>query len=433
MLRFAPSPTGDMHVGNLRVAIFNYIVSRQRGEKLLIRIEDTDKERNIEGKDREILEILNLFGIKYDNVVYQSSNFHIHQQLAKQLLDKNEAFVCFCDEEELNRQRELAKKEKRPYRYSGKCENISKEEAEKLIKEKKPFVIRIKKPKNDIEFKDLIKGDMKFTPFEVDSFVILRADYTPTYNFACAIDDMLYDISLVIRGEDHLSNTPKQIHIRKALGYDKQIKYAHLPIILNEEGKKLSKRENHASVKWLLEEGFLPEAIANYLILLGNSFEKEVFTLEEAIEFFDITKISKAPAKFDIEKLKFLNKEHLKRVKEIHKLINAHPTYEELLKIFRDESSTIKEIKEKFNKIFEKAEDNEFETQREILKEEILKHPLEESYDDFKKRIMKNTSLKGKNLFMPLRELLINQKHGAEIKDLYNAMKPYLKEVVKRR
>jgi len=147
MLRFAPSPTGDMHVGNLRVAIFNYIVSRQRGEKLLIRIEDTDKERNIEGKDREILEILNLFGIKYDDVVYQSSNFHIHQQLAKQLLDKNEAFVCFCDEEELNRQRALAKKEKRPYRYSGKCEKLSKEEVENLIKEKKPFVIRIKKTK----------------------------------------------------------------------------------------------------------------------------------------------------------------------------------------------------------------------------------------------------------------------------------------------
>ena len=146
-------------------------------------------------------------------------------------------------------------------------------------------------------------------------------------------------------------------------------------MILNPQGKKLSKRENHASVKWLLEEGFLPEAIANYLILLGNSFEKEIFTLEEAIEFFDITKISKAPAKFDIEKLKFLNKEHLKKIKEIHKLINAHPTYEELLKIFRDESSTVKEIKEKFDKIFEKAEDDEFKIQREILKEEILKTP----------------------------------------------------------
>ena len=433
MLRFAPSPTGDMHVGNLRVAIFNYIVSRQRGEKFLIRIEDTDKERNIEGKDKEILDILNLFGIKYDQVVYQSSNFHIHQQMAKKLLEEKKAFVCFCDEEELKFQREKAKIEKRPYRYSGKCENLTKSEIEKLMAKKKPYVVRLRKPSENIRFKDEIKGEFDFSPFEVDSFVILRSDFTPTYNFACAIDDMLYDISLVIRGEDHLSNTPKQIHVRNALGYNKEIKYAHLPIILNEEGKKLSKRENHASVKWLLEEGFLPDAIANYLILLGNSFEKEVFTIDEAIEFFDLNKISKAPAKFDLEKLKFLNKEHLKRIQNISSLLGYNKMYEDLLKIFRDESVTLKEIREKFDKVFKKAEDNEFKEEREILKKEILEKELEENYDEFKKRIMKNTGLKGKKLFMPLRELFINQKHGAEIKDLYKAMKPYLKEVIKKR
>ncbi len=433
MLRFAPSPTGDMHVGNLRVAIFNYLVAKQTNDKLLIRIEDTDKERNIEGKDKEILALLDLFGIKYDQVVYQSGNFHIHQQMAKQLLDKGKAFVCFCDEEELNKEREKAKKEKRPYRYSGKCENLSSKEVEKLIKEKKPFVIRIKKPESDIEFNDEIKGEFKFSPFDVDSFVILRNDYTPTYNFACAVDDMLYDISLVIRGEDHLSNTPKQIHIRKSLGYDKDIKYAHLPIILNEEGKKLSKREKHASVKWLLEEGFMPEAIANYLILLGNSFEKEVFTLDEAVEFFDLKKVSRAPAKFDIEKLKFLNKEHMKKIDNLAEYLGYHPQYEELLKIFRDESATLKEIKEKFEAVFEKAKDDEYKNEREIIKKEILENELEDNYDDFKKRVMKNTGLKGKKLFMPLRELFINQKHGAEIKDLYQAMKSYLKEVVKTR
>jgi glutamyl-tRNA synthetase len=284
-----------------------------------------------------------------------------------------------------------------------------------------------------VEFNDLIKGEFKFSPFEVDSFVILRADMTPTYNFACAVDDMLYDISLVIRGEDHLSNTPKQIHIRNSLGYDKEIKYAHLPIILNEEGKKMSKRDNASSVKWLLEEGFLPEAIANYLILLGNSFEKEVFTLEEAVEFFDITKISKAPAKFDLEKLKFLNKEHMKKLTDLHKIFGYHKDYEELLKIFRDESSTLKEVKSKMEKVFEKCEDDEFKEEREIIKNEILTGELEENYDDFKRRVMNNTGLKGKKFFMPLRELFINQKHGAEIKDLYNAMRKYLKEVIKVR
>jgi len=432
MLRFAPSPTGDMHVGNLRVAIFNYIVAKQRGEEFLLRIEDTDKERNIEGKDKEIIEILELFGIIPDKIVYQSSNFNIHLQMAKQLLQKNKAFYCFCSEDELEIERNKAKIEKRAYRYSGKCENLPAKKVKELLKTK-PYVVRIKKPQENIEFDDLIKGHFSFSPFEVDSFVIVRSDLTPTYNFACSVDDMIYNISLVIRGEDHLSNTPKQIHIRKSLGYDKEIEYAHLPIILNEEGKKLSKREKHASVKWLLEEGFLPEAIANYLILLGNSFEKEVFTLNEAIEFFDIKKISKSPAKFDIEKLKFLNKEHLKRVEDIAKLIGAHKTYNDLLKIFRDESTTIKEIKEKFDAIFEKAEDDEFKNEREILKKEILENELEESYDEFKKRVMKNTELKGKKLFMPLRELLINQKHGAEIKDLYSAMKPYLKEIIKKR
>ncbi|NPA12269.1 MAG: glutamate--tRNA ligase [Epsilonproteobacteria bacterium] len=433
MLRFAPSPTGDMHVGNLRVAIFNYIVAKQNNEKFLIRIEDTDKERNIEGKDKEILDILKLFGIQGDEVVYQSNNFHIHQQMAKKLLDDDKAFYCFCTDEDLNQQRELAKKEKRAYRYAGGCEKLSKDEVKELVDKKKPFTIRIKKPSQSINFHDLIKGDFEFSPFEVDSFVILRSNMLPTYNFACAIDDMLYDISLVIRGEDHLSNTPKQIHIRKSLGFDKEIKYAHLPIILNEEGKKLSKRENHASVKWLLEEGFLPEAIANYLILLGNSFEKEIFTLDEAIEFFDLSKISKAPAKFDIEKLKFINKAHLKKLKNLYEFFGANEIYEGLLEILRDESTTLKEIKDKFNAVFEKAKDDEFKNEREILKEEILNNPLEESYDEFKKRIMNNTGLKGKKLFMPLRELLINQKHGAEIKDLYAAMKPYLKEVIKHR
>jgi len=433
MLRFAPSPTGDMHIGNLRVAIFNYIVAKQNNEKLLIRIEDTDKIRNIEGKDREILEILNLFKIKYDKVVYQSGNFHIHQEMAKKLLDEKKAFVCFCDEEEINFQREKAKEEKKPYRYSGKCEELTSKEVEEKIKNKEKFVIRIKKPDENIKFNDLIKGEFDFSPFDIDSFVILRADLTPTYNFACSIDDMIYDISLVIRGEDHLSNTPKQIAIRKALGYEKEIKYAHLPIILNNEGKKMSKRDNASSVKWLLEEGFLPEAIENYLILLGNSFEKEIFTLDEAIKFFDLSKISKAPAKFDIEKLKFINKEYMKNIKNLAQMFNVNEVYEDLLQIFKDESATLTEIKYKFDKIFDKVSDDEFSEEIEILKKEILDNALEDDYNEFKKRIQNNTGLKGKKLFMPLRELLINEKHGAEIKDLYKAMKPYLKEIIKGR
>ena len=430
MLRFAPSPTGDMHIGNLRVALFNYIVAKQRGEKFLIRIEDTDTERNIEGKDKAILDILNIFNIKYDQVVYQSSNFKLHWKFATDLLTQKKAFVCFCSAEEIEKEREKANKEKRPYRYSGKCEELS--DIEVLEREDEPFVVRLKKPKSAIEFDDYIKGHLKFEPFDIDSFVILRQNKIPTYNFACAIDDMLYDISLIIRGEDHLSNTPKQIAIQKALNYDKNIEYAHLPIILNSDGKKMSKRDEASSVLWLLEEGFLPEAIANYLILLGNKTPKEIFSLDEAIEFFDLKNLSKAPAKFDIDKLRFINREHLKQKDDLASLLQIHKSLNNLAKVYLEEASTLKELKTKIDEVLAKRTPNEeWQEEIEILKKEILENDLEDDYNEFKNRISKNTGLKGKKLFMPLRLLLTNQTHGPNISDIYPAIKDMLKDLIR--
>ncbi len=430
MLRFAPSPTGDMHIGNLRVAIFNYIVAKQRGERFVVRIEDTDIERNIEGKDKEILTILDRFGLKYEDVIYQSQNFSFHQNFAAKLLQERKAFACFCTEAELEAERNRAKIEKRPYRYSGKCEKITLEEASK-----KPgkFVVRIKKPNRPITFTDTIKGELTFDPFDIDSFVILRADGRPTYNFACAIDDMLHDISLVIRGEDHLSNTPKQIHIRNQLGYDKVIKYAHLPIILNAEGKKMSKRENASSVRWLLDEGFLPQAIANYLILLGNKTPNEIFTIDEAIEWFDLASISKAPAKFDLEKLRYINREHLKRMSEtdLTKELGLEEDLGALAKLYLEEASTLKELKTKIDTIFEgQREFGEFEEEAQELKTAILGMELPENFDDFKKTLMEKTGLKGKKFFKPLRVLLTGAQHGPEISDLYIPLKNHIKRIL---
>ncbi len=429
MLRFAPSPTGDMHIGNLRVAIFNYIVAQQRKERFLIRIEDTDIERNIEGKDQEILEILQIFGLKYDDVVYQSQNFSFHQNFAKKLLEEHKAFACFCTPEELEAEREKAKKEKRAYRYSGKCEEITLQEAEKRGE---PFVVRIKKPKSPITFTDIVKGKLSFEPNEVDSFVILRADGRPTYNFACAIDDMLYDITLVIRGEDHVSNTPKQIHIRQQLGYDKEIQYAHLPIILNTQGKKMSKRESASSVKWLLHEGFLPEAIANYLILLGNKTPKEIFTLDEAIQWFDLNAVSKAPAKFDLDKLRFINRAHLERLspQELAKRLGIHESLGELAKLYLEEASTLKELKAKLDAIFGQREFGQFEEEAKILKEQILSMELPEDFESFKKELMQKSGLKGKKFFKPLRLLLTGAPHGPEISQLYPLLKNHIKGVI---
>ena len=430
MYRFAPSPTGDMHIGNLRAAIFNFICAKQANKDFILRIEDTDTNRNIEGKEEEIKNILNLFGITWQQLYIQSENLKFHRQLAIKLLSEKKAFACFCTEEELNAKKELAKKNKVAYRYDGTCEKLSDVD---VLECQKPFVIRLKKPNKDIEFTDIIKGKLVFKPQDIDSFVIMRADKTPTYNFACASDDMLENIEVIIRGEDHVSNTPKQEHIRECLGYDKKIQYAHLPIILNESGVKMSKREAHSSVKWLLEYGILPSAIANYLILLGNKTPCEIFTLEEAISWFDINKVSKSPAKFDLKKLLQINREHIKKIdnEKLNEILNLGFDCANLAKFYTQEASTINEIKEKLNLIFSKKDISEFEKECIILQDILLDMEFAQDYENFKKELMEKSSLKGKNFFMPLRILLSGATHGPELSDLYQHIKPFIKKIIK--
>ncbi|MDN5076568.1 glutamate--tRNA ligase [Aliarcobacter butzleri] len=433
MLRFAPSPTGDMHIGNLRVAIFNYIVSKQLKEDLIIRIEDTDKERNIEGKDKEILEILNLFSIEYKTVFYQSDNLKYHQKMALQLMTQKKAFACFCSDEKLEELREESIKKGIPFRYDGFCENLS---DEAVLNVNAPFTVRLKKPDHNIKFTDLLKGDFDYAPFDIDSFIILRQDKTPTYNYACSVDDMLMDISIVIRGEDHVSNTPKQIHIRDSLGYTKEIKYVHLPIILNAQtGKKMSKRDDASSVKWLIEQGFLPSAIANYLVLMGNKTPSEIFTLEEAIEWFKIENISKSSAKFDIDKLRFINRKHIENLDDMRlsKILGfADSDIGKLGKLFLEEASTIKELKEKIEPIFATKTTLEgFENEFKSIRECLQKAAYFDNYEDLKNYIVNETSLKGKNLFKPLRYILTGVENGPNLSDIYPLIKNYLGDIIK--
>lgn len=432
MLRFAPSPTGDMHIGNLRVALFNYIVSKQKKEDLVVRIEDTDKERNIEGKDKEILAILDLFAIEYSQVIYQSENFRFHSAMALQLIHDKKAFSCFCSPAWLENKREEAKADKKAYRYDDACANLP---AELVIDNMNPFTIRIAKPTHDITIKDHIKGNITFKPDEVDSFIILRQDKTPTYNFACAVDDMLSDISIVIRGEDHVSNTPKQDHIRTSLKYDKKIEYAHLPIILNDDGKKMSKRDDASSVKWLLEEGFLPSAISNYLILIGNKPPKDIFSVNEAIEWFRLENISKSPVRFDITMLRHINSEHLKLLdaKELSRYVGfADEEIGELAKIYLEEASTTKELKSKIEPIFApKIIPQEFKEQSDVLLGAIKSAPYFDEYDDFKNYVMKESTLKGKDFFKPLRLLLTGADHGPDLAEIYKYLKNYIGEIAK--
>ena len=418
MLRFAPSPIEDMNISNLRVAIFNYIVSKQLNEDLIIRIEDIDVERNIEGKDKEIIEILNLFSIEYKGVAHQSDSLKYHQKMALQLMTQKKAYACFCSDSKLDELREESVKDGKPFRYDGFCETLS---DDTVLNTNAPFTVRIKEPEKNI----------KFTDFDVDSFIILKQDKTPTYNYACAIDDMIMDISTVIRCENHLFDTPKQIHIRNSLGYTKEIKYIHLPVIVN----AISEKDNVISVKYLIEEGFLPSAIANYLVLIGNETPTEIFSLEEAISWFKIENISKDSAKFDIDKLRFINRKHLETIDNLRlsKILGfADTDIGKLGKIFLEEASTIKEIKEKVAPIFApKTLLPGFEEESLKLKECLKEAPFFDDFEELKKYVSEKTNLKDKNLFKPLRYILTGADNGPNILDIYPLIKNYLGEIVK--
>lgn len=431
MYRFAPSPTGDMHIGNLRAAIFNYICSIKDKSGFILRIEDTDTARNIKGKEEEIQEILHKFGIKWQTLYYQSKNLKFHREFAHKLLMDKKAFCCFCSSEILAQKKELAKQNGEAYRYDGTCERLSDEQ---VLECEKPFVIRMKKPASTMKFKDAIKGEISFEPENIDSFVIMREDKTPTYNFACAIDDMLEGVTFVIRGEDHVSNTPKQEWIRECVGFSEKIQYAHLPIILDNEGKKMSKRDSSSSVKWLLECGYMPEAIANYLILLGNKTPCEIFTIEEAAQWFDITKISKNPAKFDITKLAQINREHIKRASDerLSELFSLEISRANLIRFYTQESSLIPEISAKISAIFSpKNISEEWRENAEILRNLILNESeIPAEFNEFKSNLMKKSALKGKAFFMPLRLLLTNSEHGPELSELFPLIRDEIRAVV---
>ena len=432
MLRFAPSPTEDMHIGSLRVALFNYILSVQKNEDLIIRIEDTDKERNIEGKDKEIIGLLDLFGVKYKDVIYQSSYLKYHRSMGLQLLHEKIAFNCFCSAETLDAKREQAKAGQKAYRYDDACLTLT---PDQTIDNESPFTVRLRKPNVDVTFTDAIKGETTFTPEDIDSFIILRADKNPTYNFACAIDDMISDISMVIRGEKHVSDTPKQIAVRAALNYTKEIEYAHLPIILNENGEKMSMRDDTSSVKWLLEEGFLPAAIINYLVLIGNKPPQEIFTLDEALKWVDLTKISKAPAKFEIDKLRFINKKHLQNLDdvELSRYVGfADQDIGKLAKVYLEEASTTKELRTKIGAIFaEKNVSEEYAESAAKMKEVLKKAPFFEEFNDFKSHLMQESGLKDENFSKPLRILLTGAEHGPDLDIVYPMIKNYLVEIIK--
>ncbi len=323
--RYAPSPTGKMHVGNLRSALYEFLIAKHEGGDFMLRIEDTDQERYVEGATEIIYHTMETAGLLHDEgpdkdggygpyVQSERMKTGIYMEHAKQLVEKGEAYYCFCDKERLESIRTEVVEGKEIIMYDKHCLKLSKEEVEANLAAGKPFVIRQNIPmEGTTTFHDELYGDITVDNAELDDMILIKSDGYPTYNFANVVDDHTMNITHVVRGNEYLSSAPKYQRLYDAFGWESPV-YIHLPLITDENHKKLSKRSGHASFEDLLDQGFLPKAIVNYIALLGWSPEdnREIFSLEELIKEFDYHRISKSPAVFDIVKLRWMNGEYLK-------------------------------------------------------------------------------------------------------------------------
>ncbi|MCK9532911.1 MAG: glutamate--tRNA ligase [Gammaproteobacteria bacterium] len=312
--RFAPSPTGYLHIGGARTALFSYLYARHHGGVFVLRIEDTDLERSTPESVNAILEGMTWLGLEYDEgPFYQTKRFDRYKEVVQQLLDTGHAYRCYCTKEELDARREeqMARKEKP--RYDGRCRALT------APREGMPYVIRFKNPTDGhVVVDDLIRGRVVFDNQELDDLIIARTDGTPTYNLSVVVDDMDMEITHVVRGDDHLNNTPRQMNIFRALGKESP-RYAHVPMILGEDGQKLSKRHGAASVMDYREQGFMPEALLNYLVRLGWSHgDQEVFTRDEMIRLFDIADVNNSASALNMSKALWLNQHYFKTLDPAH-------------------------------------------------------------------------------------------------------------------
>src|SRR5512146_470175 len=307
--RFAPSPTGELHIGGARTALFNWLYARRYGGKFILRIEDTDRERSTQEFVQAILDSMNWLGLSWDEgPFYQTERMDLYRREAERLLACGKAYRCICTPEELDRRREEMKARKEKPRYDGRCRNLPPEAAEG-----KPCVVRFKTPaEGQTVVKDLLRGDVTFENGELDDLVLLRSEGTPTYNFVVVVDDAAMGITHVLRGDDHLNNTPKQLLIYEALGYPPP-RFGHFPLIHGMEGGKMSKRDAETSVMKYRDMGYLPEAVVNYLARMGwGHGDQEIFSLEELQGLFSLEHVNLSPSRFDISKLLHLNAHYIK-------------------------------------------------------------------------------------------------------------------------
>lgn len=456
-VRFAPSPTGFLHVGNARAALFNFLFARHNDGKLVLRIEDTDVERHSEEAVKVIYEALKWMGINWDEgpdvggkygPYRQSQRLDVYRKYVEVLKEKGLVYECFCTPEELDEMRKEQLKRGEPPRYSGKCRNLSEEKKAKLRAEGRKSVLRLKVPEDRvIRFNDLVKGKIEIQSKQLGGdFVIVRSNGMPVYNFVVVIDDALMKISHVIRGEDHISNTPKQILLYEALGFPIP-KFAHLPMILGTDRSKLSKRHGSTSVKEFKEKGYLPEAFTNFLALLGwyPKDGKEILSLQELIDRFDIKEVNSAPAIFDKTKLNWMNQVYIRNY-PIDKLTTLVVPYleragydtsncdrkwlEQVVASTRDYFTVLSDAPTYMETFLTDEFNVEKEAGEFILEKEVRLQVIKTFCDKVKslegeltpktfkkivKEVGKSLKARGKNLFMPIRIGLTGKMKGVEL------------------
>ncbi len=452
--RYAPSPTGFMHIGNLRTAIFEYLLARKYDGSFILRIEDTDQERQVEGAIDFIYKTLELCNITIDEgpnndkgygPYIQSERKDIYKKYAEELVEKGKAYYCFCSEEELNAMRERANARHKPFLYDGRCSRLSKEKIAENLANGVPYVIRQKMPKTGVTIvDDIIYGKIKIDNSILDDQILLKSDGFPTYNFANVIDDHLMEITHVIRGKEYLDQTAKYNLLYEAFGWEKPI-YAHVAMVLGEDGNKLSKRNGDASFMDLYNSGYLPEAIVNYLSLLGWSptNNQELFTMDELIHNFDEHRISKSSSQYDVKKLRWFNAQYIKKMEEDKYLAwikkyftrdvsnKSSEWVDKLFLIYKDHLNYGEEINELtanffIDSITLDAEEKEFLDSDPVTKDVIATFRKEvDSITDWNidainnaiNNIKNTLGVKGKLLYMPIRIKASGFMHGPELAD----------------
>ena len=453
--RFAPSPTGYMHIGNLRTAIFEYLIAKKDNGDFILRIEDTDQTRKVEGAIDFIYDTLSLCRFKIDEgpnnegeygPYIQSERIDIYKKYALELVEKGAAYYCFCTEERLDKLREVASLNKQAFMYDGHCRNLSKEEVDEMLAKGVPYVIRQAMPKTgETIVSDVVYGDIVINNSVLEDQILIKSDGYPTYNFANVIDDHLMNITHVVRGKEYLDQTAKYNLLYDAFGWKKP-EYVHVAMVLGEDGSKLSKRNGDASFMDLYNEGYLPDAIVNYLVLLGWSPEtnQEVFSMDELINAFDPKRISKSSSQYDVKKLNWFNAQYIKRLsmddyfdfvlpflKDAYNLDEKSDEWiHHLVGIYQNHISYGKEIVNEVRIFFEDDITLDEEC-LSFLKQDGVNDTLKafkeeiEAISDWNvdsisiaiNNVKEKAGVKGKMLYMPIRIAVSGVMHGPELPD----------------